>query len=117
MNWIKIEDMEDDPYEGWCWIFYKGRVTEAFRDSLYNYAYRFHRCSQGVFMTECITHVMKMPLPEPPAANNEVTANKVGDNKYEAVIIKGGTPGEDVTLRVSEDSEYDASEPDYKFTP
>ncbi len=62
--WVAAEEMSTDSYEGWCWIVYKGRVVEAYRD--HDYRYMFGRMSSNVYMRESISHVMKWPYPEPP---------------------------------------------------
>ena len=66
MQWIPIEEFETDSYEGWCWIYHKGRVTEAYRD--HNYIFRFSKYSDGGYQTECISHVMKWDMPNAPTA-------------------------------------------------
>lgn len=63
-KWLTIAEMCGGSYEGWCWIVYKGRVVEAYRDHEYNY--RFGKHSQHVYLSECITHVMAWPLPSAP---------------------------------------------------
>lgn len=68
-RWIPVSEMETDSYEGWCWIVYKGRVTEAYRD--HEYSYRFAKYSQNVYMTECISWVMPWEYPATPNGGNE----------------------------------------------
>lgn len=62
MQWISVEEL--GAYEGWCWIVYKGRVVESFRD--HEYAFRFNRWSNNVYMEECISAVIPWLSPPPP---------------------------------------------------
>lgn len=59
--WQQIDEFENEANEGWCWIIYKGRVTEAYRDR--EGFYRFHRLSPNCYLRECITLVMPFDRP------------------------------------------------------
>lgn len=63
-QWLTVDEFQATGYEGWCWISYKGRVTEAYHN--HKGEFRFHSLSQNVFMTECIRAVMHWPCPEGP---------------------------------------------------
>jgi len=68
-EWISVQEFQSTPNEGWCWIVYKGRVTEAYHD--YKKHFRFHKSSYICYMTECISYVMPWPLPEPPRSKDD----------------------------------------------
>lgn len=59
--WQQIDEFEQESYEGWCWIVYKGRVVEAYHD--HAGMYRFHRMSTNVYQRECIRAVIPMRIP------------------------------------------------------
>lgn len=63
-QWQTVEQFQSEANEGWCWIVYKFRVTEAYHD--HEQRFRFHRLSTNVFMTECISAVMPWDRPAPP---------------------------------------------------
>jgi len=68
-SWETVEEFQQQANEGWCWIVYNGRVTEAYHDNAK--MFRFHRMSDNVFMTECISWVM--PWIKPSAPNLEIS--------------------------------------------
>lgn len=63
-GWLTLDEFNQEANEGWCWIVYKGRVTEAYHD--HQGHFRFHRLSQNVYLSECISAVMPWPYPEAP---------------------------------------------------
>jgi hypothetical protein len=63
-KWITLEQFQSEANEGWCWIVYKGRVTEAYHDHVG--FFKFHRLSDNCYMTECISAVMPFDRPAPP---------------------------------------------------
>ena len=69
-GWQTISDFQSIANEGWCWIYYKGRVVEAYHDHKQNF--RFHKHSDNVYMTECITHAMPWYMPPSPAISNGI---------------------------------------------
>ena len=64
MKWIKFNEFDLEPNEGWCWIVYKGRVVEAYRD--HTGAFKFHPYSENCYLRECVSHAMCMIRPEVP---------------------------------------------------
>lgn len=64
-GWIEVREFQQEANEGWCWIVYKRRVVEAYHD--HEQHFRFHRWSDNVYMTECITHVMPWYKPQMPS--------------------------------------------------
>ena len=68
-SWQPVGKFQQEANEGWCWIVYKGRVTEAYHD--HNQFFRFHRLSDNCYMTECISAVMPWDRPSPPETNKE----------------------------------------------
>ncbi len=63
-KWILFEEFDLEPNEGWCWITYKGRVVEAYRD--YTGTFKFSPYSENCYLNECISHAQLMIIPTPP---------------------------------------------------
>lgn len=65
-SWLTLEEFEvlaKDGFEGFCWIVYKGRVTDAYFDSSTGGKFRYYRLSSECFLRECIKAVMPFQKP------------------------------------------------------
>jgi hypothetical protein len=68
-NWQPFERFDIEPNEGWCWIIYKGRIVESYRD--HNGQMLFYPNSANCYMRECITHAKPIIRPDIPEHLNE----------------------------------------------
>lgn len=68
-KWIPFDEFDIEPNEGWCWIVYKGRVVEAWRDYVGNFM--FHPYSENCYLRECISHAQLMNRPLTPAKDGD----------------------------------------------
>lgn len=63
-EWVSVEEFQQEPNEGECFILYKGRVVFAYHD--HRERFMFGKYSNNCYMTECISAVMPIVIPSPP---------------------------------------------------
>lgn len=68
-NWQTLQEFQSEANEGYCWIQYKGRVTIAYHN--HDQIFMFTQHSSNCFMTECISAVMPIIAPQPPAPHTD----------------------------------------------
>lgn len=72
-KWQTLEEFEQSPTKGWCWVTYHdsyNRKTEVdiahYSNKLFYYDDNSARTIYDTYDLNTITHVMKITLPNPP---------------------------------------------------
>lgn len=62
--WLTPEAFKREHGEGWCWIVYKGRVTEAYHSAAGFFMH--HPLSRGCYLSESVSRVLPWVEPDMP---------------------------------------------------
>ena len=67
-GWVSVDEFQQEPNEGECFIVYKGRVLIAYHD--HREYFLFSKYASNCYMTECISAVMPIYYPSPPTGKD-----------------------------------------------